>query len=134
MDVEKVSFELRTVQLQRKVQFLQKKLIEKSSRQSESKQQTKYCQKESNKQNTLKLITEQKVKGLKEHQTIRRPLTSREETLTKIRQILKYYPRRYHIKRIAQKIPPLRDQSIMRTKEQTKTHVTIAGNSKLNCT
>ena len=43
-DDEKVSFndQLKTVQLQRKVEFLQKKLIEKSSQQLESKEQTKY--------------------------------------------------------------------------------------------
>ena len=65
-------------------------------------------QKVGNKQNTAKLqvVTEQKVKGLKEYQTIKRPLTSREETLQKISQVIKYYPQSYLTKRIAQKIYP----------------------------
>ena len=91
-------------------------------------------QKVRNKQNSPKLVTEQKVKGLKEYQTIRRPLTSRGKTLTKISQIIKYYPQRYHIKRIAQDLPSKRDQSTMRTKEHKKTRITIAGDSLLNYT
>ena len=62
-DDEKVSFndQLRTVQLQRKVQFLLKKLIEKSSQQLESKDQVKYTK-------TSNRTKSERTKSLPNHQ------------------------------------------------------------------
>ena len=63
---EKVSFndQLRTVQLQRKAEFLQKKLIEKSSQQLERKEQVKYTR-TSNRTKSERTIVSQLSKCLK---------------------------------------------------------------------
>ena len=97
-DNEKVSFndQPRTVQLQRKVQPLQKKLIEKSSQQLESKEQTK-CTKTSNRTKS------ERTKRLPNHQE-----TSDQQgrNIHKNKPIIKYYPQIYHTKKITQKIYP----------------------------
>ena len=111
--------------MQRKVQFLQKKLIEKSSQQLESKEQTKYTK-------TSNRTKRERTKRLPNHQE-----TSNQQG----RNIHKNKPNNKvlstklpHEKDHTQDLFPKRNQSTMKTKEHKKTVITTVGVSMLTYT
>ena len=119
-EYEKVSFndQLRTVQLQRRVQFLQRKLIEKSSQQSESKEQAKYT-KTSNraKSERTKILPNHQETSNQQGRNVHKNKPNNKVLSTKLP----------HKKDNTKDLPPKRDQSTMKTKEHKKTVITIAG-------
>ena len=73
------------------------------------------------------------MKGLKAYQTVRRPLTSREEIFKKNKPDNKVLSAKLpHKKDNSKDLPSKRDQSTMKTEEHRKTLITIASDSMLN--
>ena len=109
--------------MQRKVQFLQKKLIEKSSQQSESKEQAKHT-KTSNrdKSERTKILPNHQETSNQQGRNVHKNMPNNKVLSTKLP----------HKKDNTKDLPPKRDHSTMKTKEHKKTLITIAGDSMLN--